>query len=56
MYGDHKRHVDVLRNCFTKFDQNNEIEYQKFSIDQKMNLLQILVSIDQMTSLAGSGR
>lgn len=56
MYGDHKRHVDVLRNCFTKFDRNSEIEYRKFSIDQKMNLLQILVSIDQMTSLAGSGR
>ena len=56
MYDEHKRHVDVFRNCFTNFDRNSEIEYRKFSIDQKMNLLQILVSIDQMTRLAGPGR
>lgn len=56
MYSEHKCHVDLFRNCFAKFDQNNELEYKKFSIDQKMNILQILVSIEQMSHLAGSGR
>jgi len=56
MYNERKCHVDSFRNCFVKFDQNNELEYKKFSIDQKMNLLQILVSIEQMSRLVGSGR
>ncbi len=56
MYNNNKGYVDSFRNCFAKFDQNQEIEYKKFSIDQKMNLLQILVSVEQLSRRAGSDR
>lgn len=52
MYDEHKSYVDMFRNCFAKLDKKNEIDYNKFSIDQKMNLLQILVSVEQLSNIA----
>lgn len=55
MYDSNKENVDLFRNCFARKDQNQEIEYRKLSIDQKMNFLQILVSVDQLSRRVGLG-
>ena len=56
MYNEHKSCIASFANCFAGSEQGREIEYGKFGIDQKMNILQILVSVEQLSRLTGSGR